>query len=132
MIPVEERDGGLPERLRKSAAAVIGWVYDGWLDYQDQGLNPPAIVKARTEEYQASSDVLGRFLDERTLTNPHGVIKARDLFTAWTAWCIASGEQATSEKAFAESLTQRGYAKKRTSAGQVYRGLLLAGGDDDD
>ena len=132
VIPPEERDGGLPERLKKAAPAVLAWAFQGWLDYQEQGLNPPEVIRVRTQEYQASSDVLGRFLDERTIKNPHGVIKARELFTAWAAWCSSSGEQPGTEKGFAESLGRRGFAKKRVSAGQVYQGLMLAGSDDDD
>ncbi|MCX5115515.1 phage/plasmid primase, P4 family [Streptomyces sp. NBC_00378] len=133
VIPPEERDGGLPDRLKKAAPAILQWVYDGWLDYQEQGLNPPEVVKVRTAEYQASSDVLGRFLDERTMATPHGRVRARDLFNAWTTWCHASGEQPTTEKAFAESLAQRGYASKKSTGGiKVYQGLMLTGTDDDD
>ncbi|MEV6021469.1 DNA primase family protein [Streptomyces sp. NPDC051997] len=131
VIPEGERDGKLPERLKAAAPAVLAWVYEGWLAYQEQGLNPPEVVRVRTEEYKASSDVLGRFLEERTIGSPHGTVKARDLFTAWTAWCLSSGEKADSEKQFAESLANRGYEKKRSSAGQVYRGLMLAGTDDE-
>ncbi|MFD8803675.1 DNA primase family protein [Streptomyces atroolivaceus] len=132
VIPPEERDGSLPDRLKKASAAVLAWAYEGWLAYQEQGLNPPEVIRVRTQEYQASSDVLGRFLDERTIKNPHGTIKARELFTAWSAWCSSSGEQGGTEKGFADSLGQRGYVKKRTGAGQVYQGLMLAGTDDDD
>lgn len=132
VIPENERDGGLPDRLKKAAPAVLGWVYDGWLDYQDQGLNPPEIIKVRTQEYQASSDVLGRFLNERTLTTPHGTVRARELFNAWTAWCHASGEQPGTEKGFADSLTNRGYAKKDRNVGRVYLGLMLVDTEDDD
>jgi putative DNA primase/helicase len=127
VIPPEERDSGLPERLKAAAPAVLAWAYRGWLDYQQQGLNPPEAVKARTEEYQASSDVLGRFLEERTINSPHAFVKARELFTDWAAWCHSSGEQAGSEVSFAESMGHRGFAKKRSSGGQVYRGLMLAG-----
>ncbi|MFE1928689.1 phage/plasmid primase, P4 family [Streptomyces asoensis] len=132
VIPEAERDGGLPDRLKKAAPAVLAWAYEGWLAYQEQGLNPPEVVRIRTQEYQAASDVLGRFLEERTLATPHGAVRARELFTAWTAWCHASGEQSGTEKAFAESLANRGYAKKRGSAGQVYKGLMLTDSSDDD
>lgn len=132
VIPEEERDGSLPDRLKKAAPAVLGWVYDGWLDYQEQGLNPPQAVRVRTEEYKASSDVLGRFLEERTVQSPHGNVRARELFNAWTAWCHSTGEQPSTEKAFAESLGNRGYVKKDRSVGRVYLGLMLAGTDDDD
>lgn len=127
VIPPDERDETLPERLKQAAPAILAWCYDGWLDYQKQGLNPPDAVRARTDEYQAASDILGRFLEERTIANPHSVVKARDLFTDWANWCHSSGEQAGSEKSFAESMEHRGIAKKRSSGGQVYRGLMLAG-----
>ncbi|WP_143668807.1 DNA primase family protein [Streptomyces sp. b62] len=133
VIPPEDRDGGLPDRLKKAAPAVLAWIYEGWLSYQEQqGLNPPEVIRVRTQEYQASSDVLGRFLDEKTIKNPHGIVKARELFTAWAAWCSASGEQPGTEKGFAESLGRRGYTKKRVTSGQVYPGLLIAGTDSDD
>ncbi|GGK59901.1 hypothetical protein Ppa06_26380 [Planomonospora parontospora subsp. parontospora] len=127
VIPEHERDGTLPDRLRAAAPAILGWVYQGWLDYQEQGLNPPQAVRARTEAYQADSDALARFLEERTIANPHGQVKARELFTAWTKWCYEGGEDPGTEKAFAESMGKRGYEKgKRTAAGHLYRGLLLS------
>lgn len=132
VIPEHERDGTLPERLRKEADAVLWWVYQGWLDYQRQGLNPPEAVRARTEEYQLSSDVLRRFLDERTILNDHATVKARELFAAWSSWCMQNREEAGSEVEFAKSMGRRGYDKKRTSAGQVYRGIMLASEDKDD
>lgn len=130
VIPEAERDGGLPERLKAASDAVLAWIYQGWIDYREQGLNPPDAVRARTEAYQAESDALGRFLAERTLTNAHGFVKARELFTAWTDWCHATGlkgEDIGTEVTFAASLKLRGYEKKRSAAGQTYRGLLLTG-----
>ncbi|MGX1794412.1 DNA primase family protein [Streptomyces albidoflavus] len=132
VIPEEERDGGLPERLKKAKSAVLDWVYTGWLDYQEQGLNPPEIVRVRTEEYKASSDVLGRFMEERTVSAVSGVVSARELFNAWTAWCSSSGERSSSEVEFAKSMAARGYEHKKTSTGKVYRGLLLAPPEDSD
>ncbi|MER5259745.1 phage/plasmid primase, P4 family [Streptomyces sp. NPDC002855] len=130
VIPPEERDGSLPARLKQATAAILAWVWAGWIDYRQQGLNPPKAVRARTEEYQAASDVLGRFLDEKTITNQHGYAKAREIFTEWSNWCHATGEQPGSEVSFAESMSHRGFAKKRSSGGQVYRGLMLVGGEE--
>ncbi|MER7969683.1 phage/plasmid primase, P4 family [Streptomyces sp. NPDC096080] len=135
VIPPEERDPELPERLKGASDAVLAWLYDGWLAYQDQGLNPPAAVRARTEAYQADSDALGRFLAERTMTNPHDSVKARDLFAAWSAWCHDSrlrAEDIGNEVTFAASMQARGFTKKRGSSGMKYPGLMLAGTSDDD
>jgi putative DNA primase/helicase len=131
VIPEEQRDGTLPERLKAAAPAVLAWAYEGWKAYQRQGLNPPAVVRARTAEYQQASDVLARFMDERTIENTHASVKARELFSAWSTWCHQNGEQPGSEVMFAESMAKRGFAKKRSSAGQTYRGLMLAAEDDE-
>jgi len=132
VIPEDERDGGLPDRLKKAAPAVLEWAYEGWMAYREEGLNPPEAVRVRTEEYKAASDVLGRFLDERSIPSPHALVPARELFNGWTSWCHASGEQACSEVEFAKSMAARGFEKKRTGAGYVYRGLMLAGSDGDE
>lgn len=133
VIPEEERDGELPDRLKAASDAVLAWVYRGWLDYQDRGLNPPQAVRARTEAYQADSDALGRFLAEKTIKNTHGVVKARELFTAWSAWCHSSGlkdDVVGTEVTFAASMQTRGFEKKRSAGGQTYRGLMIAGPDE--
>lgn len=132
VIPPEERDGGLPERLKLASDAILAWTYDGWRAYQELGLNPPDAVQARTRKYQAESDVLSRFLDDRVIVTPHGTEKARDLFGAWTTWCHANREDAGSEVMFASSLEVRGFEKKRSSSGQIYKGLMLAAEDNED
>jgi putative DNA primase/helicase len=134
VIPESQRDGNLPDLLREAGPAVLAWVYEGWIAYQDQGLTPPEVVRARTQEYQLASDVLGRFLEDQVEFGPHFHEKARDLFTAWSSWCLANKEDRAvgSEVEFAKSMAQRGYEKKRTGAGQVYRGLMLKPKDDDD
>ncbi|MFI1376889.1 phage/plasmid primase, P4 family [Streptomyces longwoodensis] len=128
VIPEEERDGELPGRLKAASSVVLSWAHQGWLAYQEQGLNPPKAVRVRTEQYRADSDTLGRFLAERTLENQHGYVKSRDLFTAWSNWCHDSGmraEEIGSEVTFAASMKARGFEKKRSSSGQLYRGLML-------
>jgi len=129
VIPEEERDGSLPGRLKASSSAILGWVYQGWQDYQDQGLNPPEAVIARTQEYQQRSDVLARFLEDRTTLSPNATEGARGLFNAWQKWCHGSGETASSEVEFAASMAARGFERKRTAAGQVYRGIMLMSED---
>ncbi|WP_432169724.1 DNA primase family protein [Streptomyces sp. 1222.5] len=135
VIPEDERDGGLPERLKQAAPAVLAWAYTGWLDYQEQGLNPPEAVRVRTEQYRADSDALGRFLSERTIDNRHGIVRARELYSAWSSWCHDSGmkpDEVGSEVAFAASMKARGFEKAKRNIGAVWLGLMLLGETEDE
>jgi putative DNA primase/helicase len=135
VIPEHERDGRLPERLKDASDAIVSWAYQGWLSYQEQGLNPPEAVRVKTAEYRASNDLMQRFFDDSVHLTPNGFAKARELFTAWSKWCHENGYNSDvvgTEVSFAESMKNRGFDKKRTAAGQVYRGLMLLGGRDED
>jgi len=135
VIPEEERDGELPDRLKGASDAVLAWLYEGWQSYQDQGLNPPAAVRAATETYQADSDALGRFLTEKTMRSPHGYVRARELFTAWSNWAHSSGMKAEdigTEVAFAASMKAREFVKKQRNIGAVWVGLVMTSSDDDE
>lgn len=47
-IPAKERDPGLKDKLRAEAPDVMSWLWQGWLSYREQGLNPPAAVRTGT------------------------------------------------------------------------------------
>jgi putative DNA primase/helicase len=126
VIPPEERDGGLPERLRLEAPGIMRWIYDGWVAYQEQGLNPPDEVRLRTEAYRNESDALGRFFTERLTRSQMAKISAPALYEAWAQWCLKAGEDAGTDREFRAALDARGQAKKKTKTGIVYLGITLA------
>lgn len=129
VIPPEERDPKLTAKLKAVPNAVLTWVYQGWLAYQEQGLNPPEAVRVRTQAYQEDNSALGRFLEERTMPNEHSRIRARDLYTAWSNWCHEVGERPGPEKTFAGLMEAAGYQRKATNVGRQYVGLMLLGED---
>lgn len=132
VIPKEKRDVQLTQKLRAESAAVLAWCYQGWVDYQKQGLAAPEAVQARTDAYQSASDYVGRFLDEECVTGEHMRVLARPLFHQFDKWCRQTGETPVSEKVFAESVAGRlgvgtlEHVSKSTVGGsKVYRGLGL-------
>lgn len=129
VIPAAERDGTLPERLKAAPDAVLAWLWRGWLDYQVNGLNPPAAVLAATRQYQLDSDILARFLDPDAdaVVVGHGQVRSSDLYSAFTTWCRSQGEPLElTNKAFTEALETRGFRKQRTKRGAIWQSLMLA------
>lgn len=131
-VVVDTPDPRLPERLALELPAVLAWAYEGYRAYEQHGLDAPEKVQQRTDAFRSESDTLGRFLDEKTLSATQAYVPARELFTAWSHWCHDSGEDAGTEKAFAEAMALRGFAKKKTARGMVYRGVGLAAEGSDD
>jgi putative DNA primase/helicase len=132
VITEQQQDVGLPERLAVELPAVLAWAYAGYRDYATRGLDPPPIVVERTNAYQLSSDTLGRFLDDRTITTTTaGHVRAGDLYAEWVDWCKANGEDKGSEVTFSEAMKRHGHDKKRTNIGRIYPGLILAAKQDE-
>jgi putative DNA primase/helicase len=125
-VVVDQPDTALPERLALELPAVLAWMVAGHGDWHDSGgLLEPAAVRAATEQYRASSDALGRFIDEECVTGVAFSVRAGHLFTMWSGWCSANGEQPGRQNEFADALDQRGFTKINRSAGRVYNGLGL-------
>lgn len=123
-IPENERDPGLPGKLRAELAGVLAWAVRGRQDYQRQGLNPPQVVTDATKEYRGDSDTLGLFIDDRCITGPHFTATAGDLYATYTTWAEANGLRAVSNVRFGRSLAERGLIKDRDGVGRwYYRGI---------
>jgi putative DNA primase/helicase len=128
---IEDPDAGLPDRLALELPAVLAWAVEGYCAYAASALAEPEAVTKRTQEYRVSSDAVGRFLAEHTIPGQFRWVRTRELFTAWQKWAGDVGE----ESDFRESIENRGYERKHTMAGNVYRGLGLVepgpGADDE-
>lgn len=131
VIPPEERDGRLGQRLELAADAILSWLIRGWSDYNDRGLDAPEAVTAATEDYQKASDAIARFLDERCLIGPEQFAALAELFFEWGKWAEDDGTEPGSKKAFVDALGKHGHVTSRGSKGiRGFRGLGLRAEDD--
>lgn len=130
VVPVEDRDLRLAERLTLDADAILSWVIAGHFDYEDNGgmREPPSVLRA-TGDYQVSSDAVARFVAEACEVGPHLHALTRDLHGAWVRWAAADGAEAMSERAFAKELDRLGYDARKTMRGAARGGLTLPSED---
>lgn len=124
VIPEAERDGTLQDRLLAESSGVLAWAVRGCLEWQRDGLKPPAEVIAATETYRQSQDILAAFLAERCYipkSAPWAVkTSAKNLYQAYTEWCEESGEHPKSQRVFGEALTERGFRKAPPQRGYIF------------
>jgi putative DNA primase/helicase len=117
IIPVEERDPGLYDKLRAEWPAILRWMLEGCLAWQRTGLAAPASVSEATAEYLATEDTLQIWLDERTERDATSWTRTANLHGSYRSWAAAAGEHGVNEKRFAQALEDRGYLRKRGPVG---------------
>ena len=122
-IPEGERDHDLPEKLRGEGPAILRWCIDGCLAWQQEGLNPPDIVRAATEDYLDSEDAMSLWIEESTTPDVDAWEASGALFASWKRWAEAAGEYVGSQKRFSATLQERGFTPKR-EPGTGLRGYL--------
>ena len=107
VIPEDEQDNELDDRLQLEADAVLTWAVRGWRQYQDGGLDAPAVVIAATDRYHRESHTVARFVEDRCLTgSPANKATTEQLFKAWEQWRRDDGAEEVSRKVFGRSLNK--------------------------
>ncbi|MDI6834823.1 MAG: phage/plasmid primase, P4 family [Rhizobiaceae bacterium] len=61
-IPEADVDRDLKRKLLKERAGIFAWLVKGALDYLENGLGVPDVVRAATAEYREESDPIGAFI----------------------------------------------------------------------
>jgi putative DNA primase/helicase len=131
VIPREEQDPHLPDKLQLEADAILSWAITGWADYQRIGLAEPAGVVEATEDYHTASNAVRRFITDCCLVNPHAYVLVADLWSRWQQWRADDGAEEISKKALGEAFDKLGYPAHKGARGvRVRRGIGLL--DDDD
>jgi len=128
-------DRTLEATLRAEVPGILAWAVDGCLQWQAMGdLGAPSAVLDATEAYRTESDVIGRFLEDRTHedADPRHGVRASDLYSAYSRWCLVMGEKAETATTFGRRLGDLGFEKKRAGAGMFYYGLRLVDVDPQD
>jgi P4 family phage/plasmid primase-like protien len=124
-IPPDERDLGLKEALRQEANGILAWAIAGFLDWQDQGLNPPAVVLDATNEYLEEEDVIGQWVRECCSEGPNFEEPSGVLYSSFRVWKLDRGEQPPGQKKFSSILSDRGYARGRSATARKFTGIQL-------
>jgi putative DNA primase/helicase len=128
VIPDEERDGKLPERLRTEADGILAWLVAGYRQWQDRGLAEPAEVTQATSTFRGESDMLSLFLSERCRTDvgEFAHVQSATLFAAWVSWCRRENVDPGTQTMFSRVMVDRGYDKKKDGLGRmVWTGIDL-------
>lgn len=125
VIPPNERDLRLAEKLQQEWAGILAWAVAGCLEWQRQGLNPPEVALLATDSYLADEDVISRFVEERCILDDSFCSATSLLYAAWRDWMDFRGENPGSIRSFSQSLETVGLMRHRSADVRGFRGIAL-------
>jgi putative DNA primase/helicase len=133
VIPEDEQDKHLGEKLELEDTAVLTYLIQGWVMYQAMGLAEPDEVLVATDNYQRDSNAVKRFVDECCLTGPHYHEKVADIWARWCDWVKDDGGEQLAKRTLMNALDKMGFKDGRGAHGvRIRKGLSLLAQDDDD
>ncbi|MGP4102444.1 DNA primase family protein [Nonomuraea sp. KM90] len=82
---------------------ILAWLVDGARRYLsgEKDLSGPNRVRLATDAYEATEDVVGRFIADACVLDPSRRAEQTSLYNAYTRWCGAEGATPVSARSFA-------------------------------
>jgi len=117
----------LEEKLMGEAPAILRWMVEGCLDWQENGLVRPDSVISATDEYFEDQDLMTKWLEDECDAEPGNEYKwepVAELFESWQSYCTKAGEKAGSTRSFGTQLVKRGFEPCRKDGKRCYAGLM--------
>jgi putative DNA primase/helicase len=114
----DDQDPDLRRRLLAEMPGILAWAVRGAGEARVHGLGVHPTVEKATSRYRGDMDVIGAFLSERFVPDPNGQIWSGALYSEYSAWCLATGEERVPQGKLAPLLRERGMASRRSTGGR--------------
>lgn len=124
VIPEEEQEQDLHERLQAEAPGILARLVRGCLEWQKSGLAPPEPIRLATAKYRQDEDIIGEWIDDNCIVEEGAAVTWASL---WERYQKSAGKFALSKKRFRAALDAKGiFSEKRGKNHVTYRvGLRL-------
>jgi putative DNA primase/helicase len=133
VIPENQRDKDLPDKLRQEGPGILAWMIKGCLEWQKVGLVPPKRVIEATEEYLAAEDIISAWIEDCCERDQQSHTSTRALFRSWKSWAEQGGGFVGNERWLAGKLEDAGFERRRVQVGahqaRGFAGLRLRNDD---
>ena len=99
-----EQDKTFADKREAELSGILNWAIRGCMQRQEQGLNPPQIVKDQLDHHQQDMDTVGKFVDAQLVLDPASKIQSSELFQEYRSWCQRMGYSLQDDKQFKVSM----------------------------
>jgi len=122
-----EQDKGLKQffRHKENRSAILNWLVTGCRLIKEFGFDPPQIVIQAVAEYRQKADVIGVFLEERTIEKEGARLLTSELYLHYASWAKDNGYKPLSNRPFVGDLRRRFEVKHDGRYGNIIHGLAF-------
>lgn len=110
-----------------ASGAIFSWIIEGAKQViaDEYHIDPPRRVEDAIKAYRENNDWMNHFLDECCEIDSAFTEKSGELYTAYRAYCLRTGEFTRSAADFYAVLEVENFQKKKTKKGIIVYGLRL-------
>ena len=110
-----------------AGSAILSWIIEGAKQViaDEYHIDPPRRVEDAIKAYRENNDWMNHFLDECCEIDSAFTEKSGELYTAYRAYCLRTGEFTRSAGDFYSVLEIENFQKKKTKKGIIVYGLRL-------
>jgi putative DNA primase/helicase len=118
VIPEDEQDKFLEQKLTAELPGILNWAVEGCLHWQGHGLEEPEGVRRATQEYRDEQDVIGTFIRQYCEVGEGYTAPATEL---WLVFQLAMSDD-MKQHDFGTRLRQLGYARGKVTTRDRHHG----------
>ncbi|MBV1911308.1 MAG: bifunctional DNA primase/polymerase, partial [Kangiellaceae bacterium] len=124
VIPKEERDPALLDKLKAEGSGILNRLLDAYDAYRSEGLQPPKAVTEATEKFCSQSNLIKQFYEECLDEGEDHKLSVSMLYHRYSRWASEMGYKPLSGNVFATSFeAETGITRKRLSSGTCWEGI---------
>ena len=124
-IPESEQIKDLPERLKSEWPAILAWMIEGCLKWQQEGLKRPELVNHAITEYLTDEDTLAQWIEECCVIGANYRVTCADAYKSYRNKIEEHGEFPVSQKRFSQRMESRGFYLKKSGGTRYITGIAL-------
>jgi len=103
-VPASQRDGKLPEKLKREGAGILNWALRGLRKYLSDGLAIPKQIEVATAAYRDEQDIVRQWVSECCTEGPSRKMKKDDAYRSYRSWCESNGHRPMAKGRFTRRL----------------------------
>jgi P4 family phage/plasmid primase-like protien len=111
--------------MKSELSGILNWALEGYLDYKEHGLNPPAVIKNVTTEYLNEMDVVQNFIDDFCEEKNNLTVSFKVFYDTYKLVAEENGIDIINQRAFNSIMKNKGFNSSRKNLGYLWNGIRI-------